>query len=119
VETPPQKVARLLTALEDLSRQEALQVRSGDYQGAVQTQRRIDPLVGCLAELGAAAGLTTRTRVASVIELRRSSEDRLATALARGREELRQMRTNHRRLSQLRPAYGTVPSGGRQLSARG
>ena len=119
VETPAQTVARLLTALEDLVDQETVLLHSGNYQGVLRTQQRAAPLVECLAGLGAAAGDAARDRIASVVNQRRASENWLAGALARGRDELRQLRIDQRRLGQVRPAYGGATSGGRQLSARG
>jgi hypothetical protein len=119
VETPAQKVARLLGALEDLTCQEALLLRAGDYPGVVQTQQRIAPLVECLVGLAAAAGNSIRARIAAVVDQRRHSEEWLAAALARGREEVRQIRANQRRIAQVRPVYVGAAAGGRQLSAQG
>ena len=120
METPAQRIARLVIALEDLTRQESLQFRSGDYGGVLRTQLRAAPLVECLAGLGAAAaGEASRVRVASVVEQRRQSEEWLSAALARSRDELRQMQSNQRRLSQVRPAYAGPVGGGQQLRALG
>lgn len=119
VESPAHAVARLLTALEDLTGQETVLLRSGDVAGALRTQARAAPLVESLAGFAAAAGAEARARIAAIVDHRRESENWLATALARERDELQRLRISQRRLVQFRPAYGSATIGGQQLSALG
>ena len=119
METRAQLVGRLLATLEDLTSQEALLIRSGDYHGVVQTQRRAAPVVECLASLSASAAATARARIAQVIRQRQGSEDWLETAIARARDELRQVRTSQRWLECVRPSSGSAADGGQRFSALG
>jgi hypothetical protein len=118
-EAPAQKVARLLSALEDLISQESLAIRSGDFPCVLRTQQRVAPLVECLIGLAASAGDAARARIAAIVDQRRRSDDWLATALAKGRDELRQMQRSRRQLAKIRPVYGGAAGGGQQLRALG
>lgn len=119
MELPVHTLARLLTALEDLTSQETLLLRSGDYAGMLRIQGRVAPLVEAVADLAAVAGDSSRVRVAVVIGQRMRSVDRLADRLTHASAELNQVRTHQLRLAQIRPVYGGAESAGPRLSALG
>jgi hypothetical protein len=121
METPAQRCARLLVALEDLARREALCLDLHDFPAVAQLQRQSAPLVAALVEHGPAVvddGL--RARMAAWLAHRHETDLRLADQIARARDRLRELEASRRRVTRLAPAYSMAEaSPARQLCAVG
>lgn len=115
METPVHRLERLVSALEDLTSQESLLLRAGDFAGVVRTQGRAAPLVEAVAGLSTVAGVSVRARVAEIVARRKRGEELLAGTLAHTSAALKQLQTNQQRLAQIRPVYGTTESRGQRL----
>ena len=100
-------MTRLVGALELLSAQETVQSREGNFPAARATQKRAEPLIQRIAELGSAAVTgPTRIRLAALAEQRRQSQVRMGAEIDRIRRELDRTRTIQNRLKRIAPAYG-------------
>jgi hypothetical protein len=122
METRAQTLARLLSALEDLSEHETLLLRAEDYTGVLETQQRAAPVVERLTRLADAADGKTRQRIAAVLAKRQRSYDWLSAKIACVRGELRELQASQRRIAQIAPAYGRAAAhsaSASQLSAVG
>lgn len=118
MEAPRQRFSRLLGALDELVTQEAATLAQRDFVAIADIQRRADPLVSALAELGPqVADDLARARVAGLLARRQHTIDLLETQLATAREELQALQTVSGRVAQITPVYGraTPPAGGRQF----
>lgn len=119
-ETAAQTCARIVTALEDLARQEAAALQTRDFPAAVLLQERAAPLVEHLvAHESDVTSSDLRSRIAAVYALRNQTGEWLATQIAQAREELRQMDASQRRIARVAPAYGGGSTRRSQLSAVG
>lgn len=111
METPFQKASRLITALEELTAQETVLLRSLDLVEAVQICERAAPLVERLCALAAdpaVGGL--RDRITAVVDRRRQHAAMLDTHLSRLQTELRRIDDARGRLMKIGPAYGLTAS---------
>jgi hypothetical protein len=110
MESKAHAIERLLSALEKLADQEALQVAERDHKGVVRTQRKATPIVERLAELGTGiVDARARERVATLLEKRQRSQQVLAAQIVIVREELVRSRASQNRLSTIAPAYLGAP----------
>ena len=112
MEKPLQAATRMLTALEELTEQESVLLRTLDFVDAVSIQERAAPLVEQLSALAVypeVAGL--RPRVAGLIERRQQSRHFLDAQLGRLQAELRRIDEARSRLSRVAPAYVGVSRG--------
>lgn len=109
METPAQRCARIVMALEDLVSQEAMALANGDISMVVELQERTAPLIEFLATAGlvhaTAPGL--RGRIAALQERRAETSARLAGEIDRTRSELQETLLGQRRAAQIAPVYGT------------
>lgn len=110
METPLQTATRLLVALEDLTAQESVLLRTLDFVDAVAIQERAAPLVDQLAVLATNPEVTTlRAKVKALVERRLQSRHFLDAQLGRLQSELRRIDEARSRLSRVAPAYVTMP----------
>jgi hypothetical protein len=110
METPLQTATRLLTALEDLTAQESVLLRTLDFVDAVALQERAAPLVDQLAVLaGNPEVARLRGQVAAIVDKRQQSRHFLDAQLARLQSELRRIDEARSRLSRVAPAYVVPP----------
>jgi hypothetical protein len=120
METPRQKCARLLVALEDLVGQEISCVRTGDFAGLCSLQDRAGPLVTWLVEHGPAiADADIRRRIAGVLESRQRTAAALASEIARTRSEVDGLSVSLRTVARVAPVYGRAVPVRRQLAVVG
>lgn len=108
METRGQSLIRLLGALEDLTNQETVLLRSEDYTGVLEIQQRAAPVVERLTRLADVADAATRARVSAVLAKRQRSYDWLSAKISCVRGELRELQVSQRRVSQLAPVYGRI-----------
>ena len=105
-----QTATRLLTALEELTAQESILLRTLDFVDAVAIQERAAPLVDQLAALAVYPEVAElRPRVNGMIERRQQSRHFLDAQLGRLQSELRRIDEARSRLCRVAPAYVTVP----------
>jgi hypothetical protein len=117
MESEPQAIERLLTALEKLVEQETLQVDQGDHGAVLRTQQRATPIVERLVELGSrVVDASAHSRVVGLLEKRQRSQQLLAVQMARVREELARTRASQNRLASIAPVY--VGQARRRLTRR-
>lgn len=109
METSAQRVARLITALEELITEEATTLRHGDYAAAATIAGRAQPVVDWIVNHASLLTPETRERLVAVQAERAANETLLADELARAREALRQVATSRRRVAQIAPVYGRMP----------
>ncbi len=120
METPVQKCARLVTALEDLVAQEAVCLQTRDFAAAISIQDRAAPLVEHLSLHGPnVADQALRRRVETLIARRNDTATWLATELRQTREQLLGLQASQRRVAKVAPAYGRGSDSRRQLCVRG
>jgi len=113
MEAPGQKFYRLITALDDLVAQEAAGVSARDYETVADLQRRADPLVTALAELGSrVTDAVARARVASLLSRRQGNLDLIESQLATTRAELRAVQQSTGRVARIAPVYGRAEGHG-------
>lgn len=120
MESPAQKCSRLATALEDLAQQEAMCLAAKDFAAVIEAQDRAAPLVEYLVtHAKAVTDEKVRQRIATVVELRRKSEEAIAIELAQIRVRLEEVQAKQRRAAKVGPAYGQGATTRRQVSLRG
>jgi len=107
MEAAGQKFQRLVSALDDLVTQEAVNLNDRDFEAVLDLQRRADPIVTALAELGVAvADAMTRARLTSLLARRQGNIDVLESQLATTREELEAVQASAGRIARIAPIYG-------------
>lgn len=120
METTAQTCARLLVAFEDLSAQEAMALREGDFAAVADIQARSAPLVEYLGDHGpATADQVFLARIRALLLRRKESADWLAAQIEQTREELRQTRASEQRAARIAPVYGSNVPPVTRLSAVG
>lgn len=111
METPLQTATRLLAALEELSGQETILIRTMEFVEAVAVQERAAPLVATLCELAVDPAVAAlRPRVTGLLDRWGQNYHFLDTQLARLNEELQRVTEARGRLRHVAPAYRTVPA---------
>lgn len=108
METPFQTATRLLTALEELTAQETLLIRTMDFVEAVTVRERAAPLVEKLCSLAAVPEVAAlRPRVNGLLDRCGQNHHFLDTQLARLQGELTRVNEARGRLRRVAPVYGT------------
>ncbi len=111
METPHQTIARLLTALETLTKEEEHLFEVGMYAESTAVQQRSMPLVHKVAELlngpnvAQTLEASLQIRVQALLQNRRTHYDRLSAQLEVTRQELEKISEAQIRARRLRPAY--------------
>jgi len=106
METPLQTASRLLVALEDLTAQESVLLRTLDFVDAVAVQERAAPLVDQLSALAIHPEVSSlRAKVLGLVDRRLQSRHFLDAQLGRLQSELRRIDEARTRLSRVAPAY--------------
>jgi hypothetical protein len=112
MESAARRFARLLGALEDLVGQEDATLRAGDFAAAGEVQRRAEPIVSGLGELGPGhADGPARARIAALLARRQHSMEWLESQLAAARAELAAVQHSQARVARIAPAYFGAPRG--------
>lgn len=119
MESPAQRCARVLTALEDLVAQEAAALAQRDFNAVLALQDRTAPLVEFLSRAAASDVAELGPRFRALQEQRRQTSDRLAADIDSARAELQQTQVAQRRVAKIAPAYGQPAPVRRQLQAVG
>ena len=122
MDAPRKKFNRLVEALEDLVTHEAATVAEHNYAAVADIQRRSEPVVEAIAELGAVvADAVARARVAGLLARRQHSIDYIESQLATARSELMAVQESSSRVAQIGPAYGRLSprDGSSQFRATG
>jgi len=120
MDAPRKKFNRLVEALEDLVTHEAATVAEHNYAAVADIQRRSEPVVEAIAELGGVvADAVARARVAGLLARRQHSIDYIESQLATARSELMAVQESTLRAARIAPAYGRVgaPSGQSRFQA--
>lgn len=117
MQTPAQRCARLVTALEDLAAQEECALRAGDFAVVETLQERAGAVIGDLASRSVAmADESLRERLVAVSARRARSSEWLAGELSRLRADLAETKASRGRVAQIAPVYGRSPSATRVAS---
>lgn len=119
METPKERAARLLSALEDLVMQESATLKTRNFAEAIAIQERAAPLVQSIASNANRLSHDLRLRVAALIERRRANDAWLAGEIEVVRVRLQDTAETQRRVTQLSPTYGRSVATCQRLSARG
>lgn len=120
METPAQKCARIISALEDLVAQEGAALGAGDFTAAHAIQERTEPLVSFLvSQPEHASEPRLRRRIEALHARRTQHSERLAGRIAQVRGELQETTLHRRHVAQVAPAYGRSTKTRHQLSAIG
>jgi hypothetical protein len=110
METPPQRVARLVTALEELVAEETTTLRHGDFAAAAIIAERAEPVVDWIVNHVSLLTPELRERLAGVRSRRAANETLLAREIECAGTELRQVAASRRRVAQIAPVYGHAPA---------
>ena len=118
MQSPAQRCARLIAALEDLAAQEEASLQALDFPALDSIQARAGALVDDLVSHASfvAADGALRARIVAVHARRERSAAWLATEMARARAEMDETQVAQRRVSRIAPVYGSGPAGGRASS---
>ena len=119
METPAQRGARLIAALEDLVAQETAVLRNGDFDEANTVADRTAPIVEWLADHPTFVPASLQERLAAIGSQRARNAEFLDSEIARTREELQQVAVSRRRVAQIAPVYGRAAAQPTRLSAVG
>lgn len=113
METPLQRVSRLLGALETLSAQQSFLVGTEDFKGVLALIDRSQPLVNEIARLMLQPGVSRtlspalQKRAQEFFDRQRATSESLAAKKACVREQLDELAALKSRTHRLRGAYGT------------
>ena len=119
MEAPRKKFNRLVEALEDLVTHEAATVAERDYVAVADIQRRSQPLVEAIAELGSVVSdAVARARIAGLLARRQHSIDHIESQLATARSEMMAVQESTSRVAQIGPAYGRLGGSARESQFR-
>lgn len=118
-ESPSEKCARLVVALEDLASQEAVCLKSRDFAAVLSIQGRVEPIIGYLSQHAADVDPAVRDRIAVVLKLRHESGEWLAEELGKTRAELDALEAKKRRVAVVAPVYGKGPVPRSRLNIKG
>lgn len=110
METTVQCVARLLTALDELTEQEGMYLRGGFYDLAVETRQRAEPLVRLIASSASLPDIgELRPQVAAVLAHSEQHAAFLRGKLEELGAEIRRIDQARHRIAQVAPAYSHSP----------
>lgn len=119
METPHQTIARLLTALETLTREEEQLFEKGLYVESTAVQQRAMPLVRKIAELLVGPNVAqtlepgVQVRIQELLKSRHAHYERLSVRLEETQKELDKIAAAQVRARKLRPVYRS-PGSSRQ-----
>lgn len=119
METPHQTIARLLTALETLTREEDTLFEKGLYVESTAVQQRTMPLVRKIAELLVGPNVSQtleknlQVRLHELLKSRQAHYERLSVRLDETQKELDKIAAAQARAKRLRPVY-SAPTGAGQ-----
>jgi hypothetical protein len=106
-----ERVARLLSAVEDLAAQERATVQAHDFAALTSVQNRLAPLIEHLAAQGnEVREHLLQERVQAIHALRRETGDRLASEIRRIGTELKATEHAQLRTAQIAPVYRAAGS---------
>ena len=106
---PAQACARILSALEELVRQEVVTLKAGDLSAMVDIQARIEPLVAFLTtQAESALDADIKSRITALHATRADTVTLLTAQMARNRMELLAISGRQRVIAQVAPAYGAA-----------
>lgn len=111
METPQQTIARLLTALETLTREEELLFENGLFVESTAVQQRAMPLVRKIAELLVGPNVaqtleaSLQVRLQELLKNRHLHYERLTARLEETQKELDKIAEAQARARKLRPVY--------------
>lgn len=108
MESPLQRCARIVAALEDLAEQEAMALAASDFAAVLALQARTEPLVNFIADSGRLLGRepALKRRVAAIRDQRDRTATLLASRLDQARTDLTQVKAKQGRVARIRPVYG-------------
>jgi len=121
METPHQTIARLLTALETLTREEELLFENGLYVESTAVQQRSMPLVRKIAELLVGPNVAQtlendlQVRLQELLKSRQAHYERLSARLEETQKELEKIAEAQARAKRLRPVYRAPSDPGQSL----
>lgn len=114
MESPLQKLDRLLSAFDALSARETAMLAAAEWDGATMVQDRIQALADAIfllaKDLGAAGPMPRglRSRIGKLIQRQRASLDSYRSRMLAVQDELGRSNEARSRLTALRPAYSTT-----------
>lgn len=114
MQTPAQRCARLVSALEDLAAQEEASLQTRDFVAIESIQVRTGALVDDLVALAASMDVSLRARIESIHARRERSSEWLAQEMTRARAELRETDAARGRVARIAPVYGRTPAASRE-----
>ncbi len=119
MEAPRQTFNRLVGVLDDLVSHEAASLAERNYEAVDDIQRRTQPVVEAIADLGAMVNdAVARARVAGLLARRQHNIDFIESQLATARFELMAVQESTLRAAKIAPAYGQVKTPGRHSQFR-
>lgn len=120
METPAQRCARLVVALEDLVAREAASLACDDITTLMSLQQQADPLVSHLGRHGpAVVDEALRSRIGALLARRQETADVLGRRIEETRGRLAELDASRRRVARVVPAYGQGGETSRRLCAVG
>lgn len=114
METAPQTIGRLLSALETLTREEHLLLEQNAYVEVRAIHEREQPLVTGIIELLFQPGVSVtldpelQRRAQNLLAAQSTQLERLAQRIQSAQTELQQVRAAQSRLQKVRPSYGAT-----------
>ena len=119
MDAPRKKFNRLVEALEELVTHEAASLGEHKFDAVADIQRRTEPVVEAIAELGSlVSDAVARARVAGLLARRQHNIDYIESQLATARSELMAVQESTSRVAQIGPAYGRLAQPGRESRFR-
>jgi hypothetical protein len=122
MQTPAQRCARIVTALEDLVSQETAALANHDYAAVLTLQERTAPLIDFIVTNGAAYVTAPELRARlDLLQRRRGQNSASLTAeIDRARSDFQETCAAQRRVASIAPAYAkTATATSRRLQAVG
>lgn len=118
-ESPLQKCARLVIALEELAAEESHCIETGDIATVLGIQKRLEPIIRYLSDHAADADRGVRDRIAAVLDTREKSGARLEAELKKVRKQIDELDARKRRAAAVAPVYGGAAQPRGRLNAKG
>lgn len=119
MQTPAQRCARLVAALEDLAAQEECALHAKDFAIVETLQERAGAVIGDLVVHGIAiTDESLRTRLKAVSARRARSSEWLEAELSVLRADLADTQASRGRVAQIAPVYGSSPSATARVASR-
>src|SRR5688572_4638714 len=100
METPLQRISRLVGALEDLATQESATLRAGRLPEAMEIQKRAESVVESVAFAKVEIPGALRGRIAALVKRRRETDAWIASEIDAIRRKLHEAAESQRRMAQ-------------------